>query len=42
MTRLKTAKQELDSLKRQVIVDRLYSSNNTIHRLDYFKKSVQH
>ena len=37
---LKKAKNELDSLKRQVIVDRMYSTNNSIHRLPIFQDAV--
>lgn len=37
MKLLQNGKSELDSLNRQVIVDRLYASSNTIHRLQEFK-----
>ena len=33
---LKRGKHELESLNRQVIVDRLYGTNNTIHKLPDF------
>ena len=39
LNNLKKGKQELESLKRQVIVDRMYSSNNTIHRLNSFNEA---
>ena len=33
--------KELESLRRQVIVDRLYSTNNSIHRLPIFQEAQQ-
>mmetsp|Transcript_105002 Transcript_105002/g.128204 ORF Transcript_105002/g.128204 Transcript_105002/m.128204 type:complete len:96 (-) Transcript_105002:23-310(-) len=36
MNLIKKGKSELDSLNRQVIVDRLYSSTNTIHNTKEF------
>eukprot|EP01084_Bolivina_argentea_P023863 44569_1 len=41
MNCLEKGTQELESLKRQIIVDRLYSTNNSIHRLPIFKEAVQ-
>ena len=37
---LTKAQNELDSLRRQVIVDRMYSTNNSIHRLPIFREAV--
>ena len=38
---LNKGQNELDSLRRQVIVDRMYSTNNSIHRLPIFQEVVQ-
>ena len=37
---LNKAQNELDALRRQVIVDRMYATNNTIHRLPIFQEAV--
>ncbi len=41
MNCLEKGNKELESLKRQIIVDRLYSTNNSIHRLPMFKEAVK-
>mmetsp|Transcript_28042 Transcript_28042/g.44481 ORF Transcript_28042/g.44481 Transcript_28042/m.44481 type:complete len:100 (+) Transcript_28042:1-300(+) len=39
---LEKGQRELESLRRQVIVDRLYSTNNSIHNLPVFQETVSH
>ena len=41
MERIQKGKNELESLRRQAIVDRMYSTNNSIHRLPIFQDAVK-